>query len=83
VLFYGTTSKESNGGVVRACRSKRCSTETLRNEIENAEVKLGLEGDFQKDDASLAIAVTEAHLEKIGLSGISTLGNLRMSLYMG
>ena len=49
---------------------------TRRKEIENAEIKLGLEGDFQKDNASLAIAVTEAHLEKIGLGGHLNPGKL-------
>jgi folylpolyglutamate synthase len=44
------------------------SVVTRRKEIDNEEVKLGVEGDFQKDNASLAIAVAEAHLKKIGFT---------------
>ena len=39
-------------------------------DIESGDVKIGLEGDFQKDNASLAIAVADAHLNKIGFGDV-------------
>ncbi|KAH7342423.1 Mur ligase [Rhexocercosporidium sp. MPI-PUGE-AT-0058] len=36
------------------------------------ELRLGLEGDFQKDNASLAVVVAASHLKTLGLSDIST-----------
>lgn len=36
--------------------------------IEQGNIKIGLEGDFQKDNASLAIAVTAAHLKRMGFN---------------
>jgi folylpolyglutamate synthase len=38
--------------------------------IESGDVKIGLEGDFQKDNASLAVAVAGAHLSKMGFSDV-------------
>jgi folylpolyglutamate synthase len=46
--------------------------------IENGDMKIGLEGEFQKDNASLALAVAAAHLQKIGFEDI--LGGNRMSM---
>ncbi|KFY22542.1 hypothetical protein V493_06513 [Pseudogymnoascus sp. VKM F-4281 (FW-2241)] len=37
-----------------------------RPEFDNDQLKLGLEGDFQKDNASLAIAALSSHLRAIG-----------------
>jgi folylpolyglutamate synthase len=37
-------------------------------EIELGEIKLGLEGDFQKSNASLAVAVAAAHLRVLGVT---------------
>ncbi|EKD17385.1 uncharacterized protein L3040_008424 [Drepanopeziza brunnea f. sp. 'multigermtubi'] len=36
--------------------------------LKNDEVKLGLEGDFQKDNASLAIALASSHLRTLGIA---------------
>lgn len=38
-----------------------------REDIDSGDVKIGLEGDFQKDNASLAVALAGAHLSKMGL----------------
>lgn len=38
--------------------------------IANGEVKLGLAGDFQKSNASLAVATAVAHLKTIGLTDV-------------
>jgi folylpolyglutamate synthase len=38
--------------------------------IENGEIKLGLEGDFQKSNASLAVAVAAAHLHMMGVANL-------------
>jgi folylpolyglutamate synthase len=38
--------------------------------IETGEVKLGLAGDFQKTNASLAVAVAAAHLRTVGVTGL-------------
>lgn len=35
--------------------------------LETGNVKLGIEGDFQKDNASLALAVTASHLQSLGV----------------
>jgi folylpolyglutamate synthase len=39
-------------------------------DIESGDVKLGLDGEFQKDNASLAVAVAGAHLSKVGLGDV-------------
>lgn len=36
--------------------------------IQSGQLKLGLQGDFQKDNASLAIAVASRHLQHLGIS---------------
>ncbi|KFY45557.1 hypothetical protein V495_02917 [Pseudogymnoascus sp. VKM F-4514 (FW-929)] len=41
-----------------------------RPELVSDELKLGLEGDFQKDNASLAIAALSSHLKAIGFGAI-------------
>jgi folylpolyglutamate synthase len=41
-----------------------------RKDIESGDVKIGLEGDFQKDNASLAVAVAGAHLSKMGFGDV-------------
>jgi folylpolyglutamate synthase len=38
--------------------------------IENGDIKLGLEGDFQKANASLAVAVAATHLRSIGVNNL-------------
>lgn len=38
-----------------------------REDLDREEVKLGLEGDFQKDNASLAIAAASSHLRSLGI----------------
>jgi folylpolyglutamate synthase len=38
--------------------------------IESGDVAIGLEGDFQKDNASLAVAVAGSHLNKVGFGNI-------------
>jgi folylpolyglutamate synthase len=38
-------------------------------EFEHGDVTLGLEGDFQKDNASLAIAIAGSHLKRMGFGG--------------
>ncbi len=43
-------------------------------EIERGDVKIGLEGDFQKDNASLAVAVAAAHLNEVRF-GDASLGD--------
>ena len=40
------------------------------------DVKLGLEGDFQKDNASLAIAIAASHLQTLGVTEVPTSTNL-------
>ncbi|OBT76042.1 hypothetical protein VF21_03554 [Pseudogymnoascus sp. 05NY08] len=42
-----------------------------RPEFDNNELKLSLEGDFQKDNASLAIAALSSHLKVLGIDAIS------------
>jgi folylpolyglutamate synthase len=39
-------------------------------DIESGDVKIGLEGDFQKDNASLAVAVAGAHLDIMGFGDV-------------
>ncbi|KFY68900.1 hypothetical protein V496_00723 [Pseudogymnoascus sp. VKM F-4515 (FW-2607)] len=45
-----------------------------RPEFVRGELKLSLEGDFQKDNASLAIAALSSHLKAIGFGDISEVG---------
>lgn len=45
-----------------------------RPEFVHGELKLSLEGDFQKDNASLAIAALSSHLKAIGFGDISEVG---------
>jgi folylpolyglutamate synthase len=51
--------------------------------IQSGDVKLGLEGDFQKDNASLAVAVAGAHLKKIGFKDVLTGNKLYMEFLRG
>jgi len=64
-----TVSQEVKAMEVLEARAKQigCTLETVprREEIEKGEVQLGLEGDFQKDNASLAIKASEAHLTRL------------------
>jgi len=39
-----------------------------RPDLDNGTIKLGLDGDFQKDNASLAIAVAASHLTALGIT---------------
>jgi folylpolyglutamate synthase len=43
--------------------------------IENEEIKLGLDGEFQKANASLAVAVAAAHLRRIGVTNLPEPGS--------
>ncbi|KAF2721827.1 FolC bifunctional protein [Polychaeton citri CBS 116435] len=43
-------------------------------------IKLGLQGDFQKLNASLAIAIAAAHLQKLGFSGLPLPSTSSLSL---
>ncbi|KAL5353155.1 hypothetical protein ACLOAV_001187 [Pseudogymnoascus australis] len=45
-----------------------------RPEFVRGELKLSLEGDFQKDNASLAIAALSSHLKAIGFGDVSEVG---------
>jgi folylpolyglutamate synthase len=51
--------------------------------IESGDVKMGLEGDFQKDNASLAVAVAGAHLSKMGFGDVLHDQNLPMEFLVG
>ncbi|KAL2075970.1 hypothetical protein VTL71DRAFT_913 [Oculimacula yallundae] len=47
------------------------------------EAKLGLEGDFQKDNASLAVAVAASHLKALGIADIPTSTTLPVEFTTG
>lgn len=53
-----------------------------RPEFAHGELKLSLEGDFQKDNASLAIAVLTSHLKAIGFGDILE-GNIPQEIQKG
>lgn len=55
--------------------------------IEDGKIKLGLAGDFQKSNASLAVVVVARHLQKLGVEGIidpiAHLGLLSREFHVG
>ncbi|GAB7358303.1 hypothetical protein MBLNU230_g2377t1 [Neophaeotheca triangularis] len=51
---------------------KRTSLQVVNEHRSIADLKLGLHGDFQRINASLAIAISANHLQKLGFSGLPT-----------
>ncbi|KAH3660015.1 hypothetical protein OGAPHI_007220 [Ogataea philodendri] len=51
----------------RAVEKKVASFEVVEQRPDLAEVKLGINGDFQRQNASLAVQLVKAHLEKLGV----------------
>jgi folylpolyglutamate synthase len=73
-----TVSQEPDAMRVLVKRANEKGAELIvverRSDINSGYVPIGLEGDFQKDNASLAVAVAGAHLSKIGIHNV-LLGN--------
>lgn len=68
--FTVPQAAEAQAVLVQRAREKGVELEVVarRPDVENGSIELGLSGDFQKDNASLAIAVAGSFLRSLGIS---------------